>query len=177
MRLFSFLVQLITFLCATLSLAVRNRKRKVWCSNPSRDIPKTQKQVVTAPFLNARNRWECHGSLKMTNLNRSPLPHHVRHAKEPSPPFTGNGDVSIWFKNSHLWRKNPKKQIKYISETVDKKYFLCYIDFELQIKFQRLTRIVKLLSWKQVNIKRTGEMVKDKSIMTEKNKFYQQKRL
>ena len=141
---------------------------------------------MTAPILNARNRWECHGSLKMTVINRCPLSHHVRHPKEPSmfngvsskfQPFTGNGDVSIWFKNSQVWRKNPKKQIKYISETVDKKYFLCYIDFELQIKFQRLTRIVKLLSWKQVNIKRTGELCKDKSIMTEKNKFYQQKRL
>ena len=54
---------------------------------------------------------------------------------------------------------------------------LCYIDFELQIKFQRLTRIIKLLSWKQVNIKRTGELCKEKSIMTEKRKFYQQKSL
>ena len=78
---------------------------------PAATYQRRKKQVVTAPILNARNRWECHGSLKMTVINRCPLSHHVRHPKEPSmfngvsskfQPFTGNGDVSIWFKNSRV---------------------------------------------------------------------------
>ena len=30
-------------------------------------------------------------------------------------PFTGNGDVSIWVKNSRMGRKNPNKQTNYFA--------------------------------------------------------------
>ena len=33
-----------------------SHKRKVGCSNPSRDGPKSLKQVVTVPLLNARTK-------------------------------------------------------------------------------------------------------------------------
>ena len=36
------------------------RKRKIGCSNPSSDKPKSFKQVVTAPLPNDKIRWECH---------------------------------------------------------------------------------------------------------------------
>ena len=49
------------------------RKRKVGCSNPNRDRPKSLKQVMTAKLPNARHQGECHGSSKITIINRCPV--------------------------------------------------------------------------------------------------------
>ena len=65
------------------------------------------------------NRRECHGSSEMTIINGCPVSKCLWHAKEPSllnghecqnlQPFTGNGDVSIWVKNSRVEREPPNK--------------------------------------------------------------------
>ena len=60
------------------------RKRKVGCSNPSRDRPKSLKQVVTAPLPNAWHQCECHGSSEMTIINGYSVSQQVWHSKEPS---------------------------------------------------------------------------------------------
>ena len=49
-----------------------SRKRKVWCSNPSRDRLKVVKPVVTTPLLNARHE-VCHGSSEMIIINEYPV--------------------------------------------------------------------------------------------------------
>ena len=88
-----------------------HRKRKVECSNPSGDKPKSFKHVVIAPRLHGQtfgNRCECHESLEKTIINECPVSQLVCHANQH---FTGNGDVSIWVKNSQAGRKNPIKHI------------------------------------------------------------------
>ena len=56
-------------------------KRKVGCSNPSRDRPKSLEQVVAAPLPNAPHRCECHRSSSMTIINGCLVSQLVWHDK------------------------------------------------------------------------------------------------
>ena len=60
--------------------SVRPPKGKVGCSNPSRDRPKSYKQVVTAPLPKGVSVL----SSEMTNMNGCPVSEKVWHTKEPS---------------------------------------------------------------------------------------------
>ena len=60
------------------------RKRKVGCSNPSRERPKSLKQVMTAPLPNAWHQCECHGSSETAIVNGYSVSQQVWHSKEPS---------------------------------------------------------------------------------------------
>ena len=93
------------------------RKRKVGCSNPSRDIPKSLKQAVTAPLPSAGHLvWMSRvlGDDHYKRIPRGTLKNPHCSTGVPSigrnlQPFTGNGDFSKWVKNSRLGQKNYKQ--------------------------------------------------------------------
>ena len=94
------------------------RKRKVGCSNPSRDIPKSLKQAVTAPLPSAGHLvWMSRvlGDDHYKRIPRGTLKNPHCSTGVPSigrnlRPFTGNGDFSKWVKNSRLGQRTTNKQ-------------------------------------------------------------------
>ena len=60
------------------------RMRKVGCSNPGRDRPKSLTQVVTVPLPNARHQVRMSRVLGDDLKNGCPVSQQVWHAKEPS---------------------------------------------------------------------------------------------
>ena len=96
---------------------------KVGCSNPSRDRPKSYKQVVTAPLPNARQyvcftgprKWpsKLMSCVRVGVARLRTLTAHwpwVPSIGENLQPFTGKSDFSICVKNSRVGRKTPNKQ-------------------------------------------------------------------
>ena len=98
-------------------------KRKVGCSNPSRDRPKSLKQVVTAPLPNTHHlmwvsrvlRDDHHKQIPRVTVSvaryrtlTAQLP-WVPSKGQNLHPIIGKGGVSIWVKNSQVRRKTTNK--------------------------------------------------------------------
>ena len=100
-------------------------------SIPDWDKPKSYKQVVKAPLLNARQRvWEL--QVLGVDHKKNGCPYHSRHDtlkkrhysiamsaedKSKLKLFTGNGGVYIWVKNVQKGRNTPQKN-KHIYVTI-----------------------------------------------------------
>ena len=114
--------------------------RKVGCSNPSRDRPKSLNRCWQHYCQTSGIRCEDHGSSEMTIINGYPChsrcdtlqnPHssikgHKHNSKLQ--PFIGNGDVSNIVENSREGRKTPKQAKTITSNTCGESWY-CWKQF------------------------------------------------
>ena len=141
------------------SIRVFAPQAEIRCSNPSRDRPKSLKQVLTSFLLNAR-LGECH---EMTIINDVPFHSRCDMLKTltaqwlllPSiklcqnlHPFTGNGDVCISHKQTNK-QTNKQRCVKltlfesgrFLMLTFIKCCFYFYCIFESESRFNQMRTV------------------------------------